>query len=60
MSDFIELDLLKDEDLSAKIYNIDSAIKESSIAVILGAPGSGKSSLLKKIKKKNRSPNEQK
>lgn len=53
MSDFIELDLLKDEDLSAKIYNIDSAIKESSIAVILGAPGSGKSSLLKLFKKKN-------
>lgn len=53
MSDYIELDLLKDEDPSAKIYNIDSAIKESSIAVILGAPGSGKSSLLELFKNKN-------
>lgn len=53
MSDFIELDLLKDEDPSAKIYNIDSAIKESSIAIILGAPGSGKSSLLKLFENKN-------
>ena len=53
MSNFIELDLLKDEDPSAKIYNIDSAIKESSIAIILGAPGSGKSSLLKLFENKN-------
>jgi hypothetical protein len=55
MSNFIELDLLKDEDPSAKIYNIDSAIKESSIAIILGAPGSGKSSLLKLFENKNSS-----
>ena len=58
MRDFIELVLLKDEDSSAKIYDIDSAIKESKIAVVLGAPGSGKSSLLKLFENKRYSIDE--
>ena len=53
MNSFIDLDLLKIGDDSKKIYDIDSAIKESNVTVILGAPGSGKSSLLSLFEEKN-------
>ncbi len=53
MSSYINLNLIKVGEQPSNLYDVESAIKETGITVILGAPGSGKSSLLQLFKEKN-------
>lgn len=51
----MDLSLIKLNDLERKIYRFDEIINNDNIIVLLGAPGSGKTSLLKKYENENKS-----